>query len=173
MTEPIVNQYHPDFMYPPGETLKEILDERGLSEHDFAVRLGWTLKRLRAVLRGAAEITSPIAGQLEAELGVPAHFWLVHQKRYNEYLAAKALAETTWSHLVLEQGARRPLLRLLQRRFGSVPITVRDDLSTLDVDQIEGLVDVALSAHTIEEFVRRLPTQAKAGAPTLSQVGIH
>ncbi|MFZ2617463.1 MAG: DUF4351 domain-containing protein [Anaerolineae bacterium] len=156
-------QYHPDFMYPPGETLKEKLEELGLSPPGFAVRLGWTLKHLRAVLRGAAEITPTMAGQLETELASPAHFWLAYQKRYNNYLAAKALAETTWSHLVLEQGARRPLLRLLQRRFGSVPITVRDDLSALDVDQIENLVDVALAAPTIEEFARRLPAQAQVG----------
>lgn len=96
-------------------------------------------------------------------MGIPSHFWLAHQKHYNEYHAAKALAETSWSHLVLEQGARRPLLRLLQRRFGSVPIAVRDDLSALDVDQIENLVDVALAAPTIEEFARRLPAQTQTG----------
>lgn len=163
MTETVVNQYHPDFMYPPGETLKEKLEELGLSTPAFAVRLGWTLKHLRAVLRGAAEITPPMAGQLEKELGIPSHFWLAHQKHYNEYLVAKALAETTWSHLVLEQGARRPLLRLLQRRFGPVPTAVRDDLSALDVDQIENLVDVALAAPTIEEFARRLPAQPQTG----------
>ena len=48
----------------------------------------------------------------------------------------------------VEQGARRPVLRLLQRRFGPVPTAVRDDLSALDVDQIENLVDVALAAPT-------------------------
>lgn len=56
----------------------------------------------------------------------------------------------------LRQGALRQLLRLLATRFGTVPSNVEQGLRSLDVNQLEELVDVALAADSIEQFVNRL-----------------
>lgn len=56
----------------------------------------------------------------------------------------------------LQQGALRQLLRLLTTRFGLVPPDVEQDLQELDLNQLEDLVEVALTVNSWEEFVNRL-----------------
>jgi Uma2 family endonuclease len=56
----------------------------------------------------------------------------------------------------LQQGALRPLLRLLRTRFGEVPPEVENQLQELDVNQLEDLVDVAMTVDSLEQFVSRL-----------------
>jgi Uma2 family endonuclease len=57
----------------------------------------------------------------------------------------------------LEQGTRQQLLRLLTLRFGSVPENVEQSLQSLDLNQLEELVEVALTAEAIAQFVNHLP----------------
>ena len=56
----------------------------------------------------------------------------------------------------LRQGALRQLLRLLATRFGTVSPDVEQSLRSLDVNQLEELVDVALAVDSLEQFVNRL-----------------
>jgi hypothetical protein len=53
-----------------------------------------------------------------------------------------------------QQGASRQLLRLLTTRFGSVPGEVEQGLQALDLNQLEDLVEAALEASSLEEFVQ-------------------
>ncbi|HBL13532.1 MAG TPA: hypothetical protein DD379_19475 [Cyanobacteria bacterium UBA11162] len=52
----------------------------------------------------------------------------------------------------LRLGAQRQLLRLLTLRFGSVPEDVENHLQSLDSNQLEELVEVALKAETLIGF---------------------
>ncbi len=56
-----------------------------------------------------------------------------------------------------QQGALRMLRRLLQRRFESVPEEVHNRLTTYSVEQLEELLDVALTVDSLAEFVNSLP----------------
>lgn len=56
----------------------------------------------------------------------------------------------------LQQGARRQLLRLLTTRFGSVPEDVDICLQSVALNQLENLVEVALSVETVAEFTNYL-----------------
>lgn len=56
----------------------------------------------------------------------------------------------------LQQGTLRQLLRILTARFGSVSPEIQTQLATLAVNQLEELVDLAITAETLEEFVNRL-----------------
>ncbi|WP_124682037.1 hypothetical protein [Candidatus Viridilinea mediisalina] len=38
MVKPIVNQYQPDLVSPPGETLEELLEERGMAQAEETLR---------------------------------------------------------------------------------------------------------------------------------------
>ncbi len=42
-TDNIINEYAPDAVSPPGETLKELLQEREMSQAELARRTGATL----------------------------------------------------------------------------------------------------------------------------------
>ena len=57
----------------------------------------------------------------------------------------------------LQQGALRQLLRLLHHRFGDVSAEVQQMLQPLAIDQLEQLLDVALTIHTLAEFTTHIP----------------
>lgn len=59
----------------------------------------------------------------------------------------------------IQQGALRMLLHQLQRRFQSVPETVQTRLSECSVDQLEELLDVALSVDSLDDFVEIIGTE--------------
>ncbi|MEQ9357119.1 Uma2 family endonuclease [Coleofasciculus chthonoplastes] len=56
-----------------------------------------------------------------------------------------------------QQGTLRQLLRILSTRFEQVPPDVEPRLQVLEVNQLEDLVEVALTAQTLAEFVSNLP----------------
>jgi hypothetical protein len=55
------------------------------------------------------------------------------------------------------QGALRMLRRLLQRRFESVPEVVETRFSQCNLEQLEQLLDVALTLDSLDDFVNHLP----------------
>src|SRR6266849_5235670 len=89
MTEVIKNQYSPDSDSPPGETLLEVLESRGMSQTQLADRTGRPTKTINEIIKGKAAITPETALQLELVLGVPASFWNNRERNYRESLAKK------------------------------------------------------------------------------------
>lgn len=83
----IKNQYNPDFVTPPGETLLETLEVIGMSQAEFAERTGRPKKTVNEIIRGKAAITPETALQFEKVLGVPAGFWINREQNYQEWLA--------------------------------------------------------------------------------------
>jgi len=83
------NQYHPQIVFHPGETLAEKLKELGMGPKEFAVRTDKPEKTVIAILRGASSITPEMAVQFEHVLKIPAHFWLNMQRTYDEFVARK------------------------------------------------------------------------------------
>jgi len=81
------NQYAPDVVSAPGETLEELLEERGMSQAELADRTGRPKKTINEIIRGKAAITAETALQLEKVLGVPATFWITREQNYRESLA--------------------------------------------------------------------------------------
>jgi addiction module HigA family antidote len=80
-------EYTPDRVSPPGESLIEILQDRGLSQASLAARTGRPRKTINEIIKGKAPITPSTALQLERVLGVPASFWNNLEKNYRQYLA--------------------------------------------------------------------------------------
>ena len=83
------NQYVPDSVTPPGETLSEVLEIRGMSQAELAERTGRAKKTINEIIKGKARITPQIALELEHVLSVPAGFWNTREGQYQEYLARK------------------------------------------------------------------------------------
>ena len=63
MSNPIQNQYAPDVVSPPGETLLEILEDRGMSQAELAERTGRPKKTINEIIKGKAAITPETAIQ--------------------------------------------------------------------------------------------------------------
>lgn len=81
------NQYVPDYVSPPGETLLETLEAIGMTQTDLAERTGRPKKTISNIVRGKTSITPETALQLERVLGTPASFWNNRERHYQESLA--------------------------------------------------------------------------------------
>lgn len=81
------NQFYPQVVFHPGETLAEKLEEIGMGSKEFAVRTGKPEKTISMILNGKSGITPDMAVQFESVTKIPAHFWLNSQRNYEEYLA--------------------------------------------------------------------------------------
>lgn len=144
MTERIHNQYVPDTVSPPGETLEEVLGMHGMSQAELAERTGRPKKTINEIIRGKAAITADTAIQFEKVLGVPASFWLVREQNYREALARekefetlesqtewlrkipyKAMAKLGW---IAEQKEKRLQLDEVLRFFGVASPTSWEDI---------------------------------------------
>src|SRR5437868_1097454 len=79
--------FTPDWTSPPGETLADILEERGWNQSEFAERTGYTEKHISLLIHGKASITEDAALKLERVAGSTAGFWLSREARYRESLA--------------------------------------------------------------------------------------
>lgn len=87
MTRTVANEYTPETVSPPGETLLETLEMPGMTQADLASRTGRTAKLINEIIKGKAPITPDTALQLERVLGVPAGFWNNRERQYREALA--------------------------------------------------------------------------------------
>lgn len=87
MNSTVQNQYTPDYVSPPGETLEEILEEKEMTQVELAERTGRPQKTISEIINGKAAITPETALQLERVLGVSASFWNNRERLYREALA--------------------------------------------------------------------------------------
>lgn len=87
MPDHAVNEFEPDVVSPPGDTLLEALEERGMTQLDLARRTGRDKKTLNEIIKGKAPVTEDTALQLERALNIPARFWNNLERNYREHLA--------------------------------------------------------------------------------------
>jgi HTH-type transcriptional regulator / antitoxin HigA len=93
MTNIVRNEYRPDYVSPPGETLSETLETIGMSQAELARRMGRPIKTINEIIQKKAAITAETALQLEQVLHIPASFWLKREQQYRESLARLAEEE--------------------------------------------------------------------------------
>ncbi|NLC53369.1 MAG: HigA family addiction module antidote protein [Firmicutes bacterium] len=76
-----------EFIIHPGETVKEILEERGMTQRELAIRTGVTEKHISNVVNCQKPISVSFAKKLEYALGIDASFWINLQANYDKELA--------------------------------------------------------------------------------------
>ncbi|MBQ9313341.1 MAG: HigA family addiction module antidote protein [Bacteroidales bacterium] len=76
----------------PGGILAMELEERGISQKDFAKQIGMFPSNLNRIIKEKAPITEAIAEKLEQALGTKAYLWIAMQKDYerDSYLIARS-----------------------------------------------------------------------------------
>jgi HTH-type transcriptional regulator / antitoxin HigA len=84
------NEYHPDSVSSPGETLLETLETIDMSQVELAKRMGRPVKTINEIIQKKTAITVETALQLEHVLHIPASFWLKREQHYRESLARLA-----------------------------------------------------------------------------------
>ncbi len=111
--------YNPTSVSPPGSTLCDLLDERGISQKVLSIRLGRSDKNLSQIVNGKAPITPELAIDLERVLGTPARFWLERESRYQEWLTRSSITEPTTEDLAWARSFPYPKMA----KYGWMPPT--------------------------------------------------
>lgn len=83
----------PDEVSPPGESLQEILSDRGMTQIELSERIGLDKKTVNLIIQGKAALTSETALGLERALGLPAQFWLNLENQFQISQARKSQKE--------------------------------------------------------------------------------
>ena len=105
---------------PPGATMKEQLNDRGMSQSEFAARMDMSEKHISKLINGDVQLTPETAVRLEMVLGIPAKFWNNLEAIYREKIiksesenemdlilrSLKKSAYTGISHLVFIKSMR-------------------------------------------------------------------
>ncbi|MBQ1421451.1 MAG: HigA family addiction module antidote protein [Firmicutes bacterium] len=86
-------EFNDKVAFHPGYYIKEIVDESGLTQEDFAKRLGTTPKNLSILIRGEQSLSIEMASKLSRMLGTSVGYWLGLQQAYNEMYAEFLMAE--------------------------------------------------------------------------------
>jgi HTH-type transcriptional regulator/antitoxin HigA len=79
-------KHEPDYAVPPGETLKELLEDLEMSQAELAARTGLSTKHVNQVVQGHVSLTPDMAARLEPVLGVPARIWNNLESNYRDQL---------------------------------------------------------------------------------------
>ena len=70
-----MNGYLNEMIIPPGETIKEMLEDRDMTQEELAIRLDMSTKHVSHIITGKKPITYQTALKLESVFNVPASFW--------------------------------------------------------------------------------------------------
>lgn len=71
---------------PPGASIREQMENKMMTEKDFAIKMGMGDEEVKNLLNGNMDITADIAKKLEEVLGVPVSFWNRLEAIYREKL---------------------------------------------------------------------------------------
>ena len=104
---------------PPGATIKEQLNDRGMSQKEFAARMDMSEKHISKLINGDVQLTPETAVRLETVLGVPARFWSNLEAIYREKII-KAKAENAME-ADMEIAKQLPYAEMA--KLGWVPMT--------------------------------------------------
>jgi len=104
---------------PPGATIKEQLNDRSMSQKEFAARMDLSQKHISKLINGEVQLTADVAVRLEIVLGVPARFWNNLEAIYREKLI-KAEAENA---METDEELAKQLPYSEMANFGWIPAT--------------------------------------------------
>lgn len=96
-----------EFLVPTGSIIKEYVEYEGMTQKEFAKRLGSSEKHISNLLNGKTRLTEELALKIEKVLTpTPASYWLNYELKYQEYLARKE-ESTEYSETQLRDLSKR------------------------------------------------------------------
>jgi HTH-type transcriptional regulator/antitoxin HigA len=127
MTEtntPNSSDFAPDWVSPPGETIVDLLEERGWTQNELSDRLGYSPKHVNQLIKGHVSLTEEAAVRLHNVLGGSVGFWLSREAQYREQLALR------------EEKSKYPAMIPWLERFPLKEMMAQGVLSKCRLDQL-------------------------------------
>lgn len=139
MTEPlgVGAPFAPDWVSPPGDTIVDLLEERGWTQQQLADRLGFSLKHVNQLIKGKVPLSEDAAIRLQNVLGASVGFWLSREAQYRERAA------------LLDSAGRNAAMVPWLERF---PIKELMDLGVLAKRRLDAKVKPALVGEMLAFF---------------------
>ncbi len=125
---------------PPGATIKEQLNDRGMSQKEFAARMDMSEKHISKLINGEVQLTPEVAVRLEVVLGVPARFWNNLEAVYREKLI-KVEAENAMD---ADEALAKQLPYSEMAKFGWVPETRDSKEKVINLRRYFEVVELSL-----------------------------
>ena len=129
---------------PPGATIKEQLNDRGMSQKEFAARMDMSEKHISKLINGEVQLTPEVAVRLEIVLGVPAKFWNNLEAVYREKLI-KVKAENS---MEADEALVKQLPYGEMARYGWVPSTRNSKEKVINLRRYFEVVELSLLENT-------------------------
>ncbi|MES1189480.1 MAG: ImmA/IrrE family metallo-endopeptidase [Steroidobacter sp.] len=76
------HEFRPDWYSPPGDTIRQLIDKKGLSISDFSAQLNFTVESVELLIAGHIAVTRDIAQALTDVFGGSQNFWLNRERDY-------------------------------------------------------------------------------------------
>ena len=76
--------FSPNWVSPPGDTIADLLEERGWTQEELAKRTGYSSKHINRLVRGVVPLSGEMALKLENVFGAPARFWLTREAQFRQ-----------------------------------------------------------------------------------------
>ncbi|WP_221050790.1 ImmA/IrrE family metallo-endopeptidase [Shewanella carassii] len=91
-----MDDFNPDWVSPPGDTIVGLLDEFGFSVEELGRRIGLPRNKTDKLISGDVSIEDHIAYRLESTFNVPSQFWLSRDEIYQNFKMKSLEREKRW-----------------------------------------------------------------------------
>ena len=91
-----MNNFKPTWTSPPGETIIDILETKGLSVEDLAKLMGRHTDFLHQVIQGRVALTIELAGELHKTIGGSVNFWMSRDSNYRSTSSSRTSNVSEW-----------------------------------------------------------------------------
>ena len=131
-----------DLIIHPGETIADVLEDRGITQAELSSRTGVSPAYVSNVIAGKKGISANFAMGLEYALGVPKSFWLNLQANYESELLEMNEEQTITDE---ERSVREDLKDIVKylRQRGMMPIREKKDDSILSLRKVLQISNIA------------------------------
>ncbi len=131
-----------DLIIHPGETIADVLEDRGITRAELAARTGVSPAFVSNVIAGKKGISANFAMGLEYALGVPKSFWLNLQANYESELLEINEEQTITEE---ERSAREDLKDVVKylRQRGMMPAREKKEESILSLRKVLQISNIA------------------------------
>ena len=146
-----------DLIIHPGETIADVLEDRGITQAELASRTGVSPAYVSNVIAGKKGISANFAMGLEYALGVPKSFWLNLQANYESELLEISEEQTITEE---ERSVREDLKDIVKylRQKGMMPIREKKDESILSLRKVLQISNIANLKEMIPSGTFRMAT---------------
>ncbi len=131
-----------ELLVHPGETIADVIEDRGITQAELALRTGVTPTYVSNVINGKKDISAKFALALEYALGVNKTFWLNLQANYEAELLELTVNETVTDE---EREARNHLNVIVRylRRLHLLPVSEKKDDSIISLRNVLKISNLA------------------------------